>query len=68
VKSRIFNITVKLSWVVILKEEKILGYAYASEWKLRCAYKYSVETTFYLHSDATGNGIGPKLYQELILS
>ncbi len=42
------------------------GYAYASEWKSRCAYRYSVETTVYLHPDARGKGIGTLLYQELI--
>lgn len=62
-KSRIFICASKLPLIVFLEEEKILGYAYASEWKSRCAYKYSVEATFYLHLDATGNGIDPKLYQ-----
>jgi L-amino acid N-acyltransferase YncA len=63
---RIVGVTAKLPWIVFCENEKILGYAYAGEWKLRCAYKFSVETTVYLHSDATGKGIGTKLYQELI--
>lgn len=65
-ESRIARVTAKLPWIVFLEDEKILGYAYASEWKLRCAYKFSVETTVYLRSDARGKGIGTKLYQELI--
>jgi len=65
-KSRICSITAKLPWIVFLEEGKIIAYAYASEWKSRCAYKYSVETTVYLESNATGKGIGTKLYQELI--
>jgi L-amino acid N-acyltransferase YncA len=63
---RIAGVTAKLPWIVFCEKEKILGYAYAGEWKLRCAYKFSVETTVYLHSDATGKGIGTILYQELI--
>jgi len=45
---------------------KTLGYAYASKWKSRCAYKYSVETTVYLRPEVKGQGIGSKLYKELL--
>ncbi|WP_321318435.1 arsinothricin resistance N-acetyltransferase ArsN1 family B [Labilibaculum sp.] len=65
-ESRIFSITAKLPWIVFSENGKMYGYAYASEWKSRCAYKYSVETTVYLHPDARGKGIGTMLYQELI--
>jgi len=44
----------------------LLGYCYASKWKGRCAYRYSVESTVYLSPDATGKGIGSKLYGTLL--
>jgi phosphinothricin acetyltransferase len=65
-KSRIVQNTQKHPWIVYEQEGAIIGYAYASEWKSRCAYKYSVETTVYLKNDATGRSVGSKLYGELI--
>lgn len=65
-ESRIESITRKLPWIVYEEDQKILGYAYASEWKSRCAYKNSLETTVYLKNGESGNGIGSKLYAELI--
>lgn len=65
-KSRIVQTIQKHPWIVYEQDGVIIGYAYASEWKSRCAYKYSVETTVYLKSDAKGHGIGSILYGELI--
>jgi len=56
----------KLPWFVAEREGKVAGYAYASKWKGRCAYRYSVETTVYLEKDALGLGIGRLLYTELL--
>ena len=56
----------KLPWIVFAKHNKIVGYAYASEWKSRCAYRHSVESTVYLKNGESGHGIGSKLYQELL--
>ncbi len=65
-KNRIIQNTKKHPWLVYEKDKQILGYAYATEWKSRCAYKHSVETTVYLAIEAKGNGIGTILYRELI--
>jgi len=43
----------------------VIGYAYASKWKGRCAYRYSVEVTVYLAPDQGGQGVGTQLYQHL---
>ena len=43
-----------------------LGYAYASRWKGRCAYRHTVESTVYLDADAVGRGIGQPLYGGLL--
>ena len=55
-----------LPWLVWAEEGKVLGYAYASKWKSRCSYRFSVEATVYLDKAATGCGIGTKLYTALI--
>lgn len=56
----------RLPWLVAGDDDGIAGYAYASEWKGRCAYRYSVESTIYLAPARTGRGIGPQLYAALI--
>ena len=55
-----------LPWLVWDDAGIILGYAYASKWKSRCAYRYSVESTVYLDQAATGRGLGTKLYSTLL--
>lgn len=55
-----------LPWLVAEDSGQVVGYAYASKWKGRCAYRYSVESTIYLDADSTGKGIGSQLYAELI--
>ncbi|MDO9275443.1 MAG: N-acetyltransferase family protein [Lutibacter sp.] len=56
----------KFPWIVFEKNKEILGYAYASAWKLRSAYKHTIESTIYLKMEATKNGIGTLLYSALI--
>lgn len=66
IKARIEAHKESLPWIVYEDNNKVVGYAYASEWKGRCAYRYSVESTVYLHQAQKGKGMGTKLYQELI--
>jgi L-amino acid N-acyltransferase YncA len=54
-----------LPWLVADNNSEILGYAYATRWKARAAYRYSVEITIYLHNKFTGKGLGSKLYASL---
>ena len=63
---RIGKVTEQLPWLVYEQEGRILGFAYASKWKGRCAYRFSVESTIYLSPDAVGRGVGTSLYQSLI--
>jgi L-amino acid N-acyltransferase YncA len=53
-------------WFVWEENGKVLGYSYASGWKSRCSYRFSLETTVYLDKDALGRGLGTKLYTALI--
>ena len=55
-----------LPWLVWEESGRVLGYAYASKWKSRCAYRYAVESSIYLAANATRRGLGTKLYVALI--
>lgn len=62
---RIMKITNKYPYLVALINYKIVGYAYATAYKERAAYDWSVETTVYVKHGEHGNGIGKSLYIEL---
>jgi phosphinothricin acetyltransferase len=57
---------IPLPWLVAEAAGTILGYACASTWKGRCAYRFAVESTIYLGLQHTGRGIGLQLYSALI--
>ena len=63
---RITEVTARLPWLLWESEAGVLGYAYATPWKVRAAYRHSVESSIYLARDATGRGIGRELYAALI--
>ena len=54
-----------LPFYVAEDADKIIGYAFASKWKGRCAYKFSVEITVYLSATQATKGWGTKLYKSL---
>lgn len=54
-----------LPWLVCVVANQVVGYAYASKWKGRCAYRYSVEVTVYLDPNHTAAGLGSTLYSAL---
>lgn len=53
-------------YLVAERDGSLLGYAYASAWKARRAYRHSVESTVYLHPQHTGQGCGRALYEALL--
>lgn len=55
-----------LPWLLAVHEGKPVGYAYATRWRARPAYRYSVESTVYLEDGACGRGWGALLYRQLI--
>lgn len=64
--SRIAEVTdAGLPWLVAEQGHGIVGFAYASKWKGRCAYRHSVEVTVYLSHSMTAKGLGSALYTEL---
>jgi L-amino acid N-acyltransferase YncA len=54
-----------LPWLVADVDGRVAGYAYASPWRTRSAYRFSVEVTVYLAPDRVGAGIGSRLYEPL---
>ena len=54
-----------LPFLVAESAGRVLGYAYASPWKGRCAYRYSVEVSVYLDEAHRGRGLGSRLYARL---
>lgn len=65
-EKRIVDISSNYPYFVYEEDDEILGYAYASTWKARSAYRYSVELSVYLNKDKKGFGIGKKLYTHLL--
>src|SRR5471032_85959 len=57
-----------LPWLVAERDGMVVGYAYATKWRVRHAYRYSVESSVYLAPAFAGLGIGTALYSALLES
>lgn len=55
-----------LPWLVAMRDGAVIGYAYATKWRARPAYRHAVESTVYLAPDASGRGLGATLYRHLL--
>jgi phosphinothricin acetyltransferase len=63
---RIGEVGARLPWYVLEEGGAILGYAYATPWRARSAYRFSVESTVYVALGHARKGIGARLYQALL--
>lgn len=63
---RISQVIERLPWLAWEEAGSILGYAYATTWKPRSAYRFSVESAVYVAQPVVGQGIGTQLYKALI--
>jgi L-amino acid N-acyltransferase YncA len=63
---RIADVGARYPWLVFEYDGAVVGWAYATEWKTRSAYRFSVETTVYLADSHRGRGTGTALYEALI--
>lgn len=55
-----------LPWLVAETGSQLSGFSYASRWRTRSAYRFSVEITVYVAPGSTGLGIGSRLYTHLL--
>lgn len=55
-----------LPWIVLEVDGALAGYAYATKWRARRAYRFSVESTVYLAPGLGGRGYGVALYGALL--
>ena len=65
-EERVAACTANYPWLVCVTDAGVAGYAYASRWQQRSAYRLCAETTVYLKPGETGRGYGRALYQALL--
>ena len=62
---RINHISSQYPWLVYERDGKVVAFVYASLWKTRSAYRYTLESTVYASHDINQKGIGTQLYNKL---
>ena len=65
-EQRIEETTARLPWLVVERDGRILGYAYASTHRSRAAYAWSVDVSAYVEESYRGTGVGRSLYTALL--
>jgi phosphinothricin acetyltransferase len=55
-----------LPWLVVETGGTLAGYAYATKWRARAAYRHSVESTVYVDPAFKGQGLGRAVYAALL--
>jgi len=55
-----------LPWLVLVEQDRVLGYAYASKWRARPGYRHAVESSVYVDEGQRGRGLGLVLYRALL--
>ena len=63
---RIAETSENYPFLVAEVDGEIQGYVYAAQFKLRQAYKHSVEVSIYVRNQAKQKGIGSELYREFL--
>ncbi|MBN1907494.1 MAG: N-acetyltransferase [Deltaproteobacteria bacterium] len=53
-------------WLIAEIDNEIIGYAYYGVFRVRVAYRHTVESTIYLSKEYKGRGLGMPLYSALI--
>lgn len=63
---RIRDYTAQYPWLVAEVDNRVVAYAYATRWRTRAAYDYTLESTIYVDGAHTGRGIAQPLYLQLL--
>lgn len=64
-RQRIEKTLIKYPYLVAKIADRIVGFAYTSEFKNRAAYKWAVEVSIYVEFAYQNKGIGKALYHEI---
>ena len=64
--ARIKSITTEYPWLTYEEDGRVVGYAYATRWKERSAYRRTVEAAIYLDVQVTGRHVGSQLTAALL--
>jgi phosphinothricin acetyltransferase len=64
-QERIMHYSENWPWLVVEAEGRVVGYAYASRYRERVAYQWSVECSVYIHVEHMRAGLAGKLYTKL---
>jgi L-amino acid N-acyltransferase YncA len=64
--ARIKSITAEYPWLVYEDNGRVVGYAYATRWKKRSAYRHTVEAAIYVDVQDTGKHVGSQLTAALL--
>lgn len=65
-KGRIATYSARSPWLVAEYENKVIGYAYATNHRSRQAYQWNQEVTVYVHPDHRKQGVAKSLYTKLL--
>lgn len=65
-RQRVDDVQKHFFWLVYEDGGEVVAYAYAGKWKVRAAYRHSVELSVYVRPDRQGLGIGKQLYADLL--
>lgn len=65
-RRRIASTMERYPWLVAMDGDSLAGYAYATSFRVRPAYQWSVEVSAYVAEAARGRGIGRTLYEALL--
>lgn len=66
IQGRMRDVLARTPWLVCEDAVGLLGYAYATRFRSRAAYQWTVESTVYLAERARGRGLGQALYRNLL--
>lgn len=65
-RERLRNVLRLAPWLVREDDGCVTGYAYATTFRARPAYRFTVETAVYVRESHRGRGVGRSLYDELL--
>lgn len=55
-----------IEWLVAVRDNDVVGYAYAVQHRQRAAYRFACDVSVYVHRGSHGLGVGSELYRQLL--